>query len=237
MPHEQLDLQQVAAYLHLDARDVEKMASRQQIPARKVGGSFLFIKSDIDHWVETQMHTLGPDRMAKIGKGVSAHHGFEHEELILPLIPPSGIVVPLAAKTREAVLRGLVEVAENCGRVYSRDDLLNEIRKREELCSTSMIPNVAIPHPRHPVPYDISESFIIAGLTSSGVPFAAEDGSLTRLFFLICCKEDRTHLHVLARLACMLHDSRVVQELLHAETEEEMRNLLHHREQQVLGEE
>ena len=40
------------------------------------------------------------------------------------------------------------------------------------------------------------------------------DGSLTRLFFLICCKDESTHLHVLARLATMLHDQADVEDLI-----------------------
>ena len=77
-----------------------------------------------------------------------------------------------------------------------------------------MAPGVAIPHPRHPLPYDIVRSFAVVGLTFSGVPYGAEDGTLTRLFFLICCKDDRTHLHVLARLGGMLSEQSSIDALI-----------------------
>ena len=234
MPHEQMNAQQVAAYLHMDLREVLKLASRGQIPCRKSGSDFVFYKGQVDHWVEAQMHTLGADRLAKIEKGVSAHHGFEHEELVVPLIPADGIAAPLEARTRDATIRALVDLADAGGLVYNKADLVQEINQREELCSTALIPGVALPHPRHPLPYDIDASFVVVGLTGAGIPFGAEDGSLTRLFFLICCKDERTHLHVLARLALMLHDAQTVENLLRAESGEQLRDALARRERAIV---
>jgi len=235
MPREQMTSQQVAAYLRMDLREVEKLAARGHIPCRKVGGAFVFLKGEVDHWVEQQMPELGPDRLTKIEKGVSAHHGFDHRELVCPLIPEKGLAVPLEARTRESVIRSLVDLADEAGLVCVREELLEGIRRREDLCSTSILPGVAIPHPRHPVPYDIAASFVVVGLTPNGIPFGAEDGSLTRLFFLICCKDERTHLHVLARLALMLHDQATVDALLAAASPEELRTILRQREDAVLG--
>ncbi|MCY2932403.1 MAG: PTS sugar transporter subunit IIA [Planctomycetota bacterium] len=235
MPHEQMDEQQVAAYLHMDLRDLRKLASRGQIPCRKVAGAFRFAKGEVDHWVEAQMHELGPERLAGITRGVSNHHGIDHEELLVcPLVPPHGLAVPLEARTRQSVLRGLIEVAERDSLVYNRPELLEEVQKREELCSTALAPGLALPHPRHPLPYDISESFVVVGVTSSGIAFGAEDGSLTRLFFLICCKDERTHLHVLARLALMLHEPEAIAELIAAGSGQELRELLALREEAAL---
>jgi len=73
------------------------------------------------------------------------------------------------------------------------------------------------------LPYDITASFVVAGLTSSGVPFGTGQGGLTRLFFLICCKDDRTHLHVLTRLGRMLHDGAHVEALLACGNVEDLR--------------
>jgi len=237
MPHEQMDVQQVADYLHLDSRGVVKLASRGQIPCRKVGGKFVFTKGEVDHWVEASMHQLGGDRLAKIEKGVSRHHGFDHEEmLVCPLIPPAphGVAVPLFAKTREAAIRSLVDLAEQADLVNGKDELTDEIRKREDLCSTALMPDVALPHPRHPLPYGIAASFVVVGLTASGIPFGAPDGKLTRLFFLICCKDDRTHLHVLARLARILDNPQAVGRMLSAGSGDELRAMLEEREKAVL---
>ncbi|MFP4141360.1 MAG: PTS sugar transporter subunit IIA [Planctomycetota bacterium] len=235
MPHEPMDDRQVAAYLHMDQREVHKLASRGKLPCRRVGGRFIFTKSEIDHWAFERMGGMKHDELARLERGVSLHHGFDHQRLIVnELIPTDGLAVPLGAKTRESVLRGLLDVAEMNEMVYVRDELLAEIKDRETLCSTAIAPGVALPHPRHPLPYDIAESFVVVGLTPGGIPFGAEDGGLTRLFFLICCKDDRTHLHVLARLARMLSDNDALESFLQAETPDELGRLLLLREQACL---
>lgn len=236
MPHEAMNEQQVAAYVHLDVREVVKLASRGQIPCRKVGGKFQFHRGDVDHWVEIQMHRLDKDRLAGIERGVIAHHGIEEDRrLLTSLVGAHGIAVPLAARTRGAVLRALLDLAEADDLVHARQELADEIAQREELCTTALIPGVAIPHPRHPLPYDIAASFVVVGLTPSGIPYGAADGTLTRLFFLVCCKDDRTHLHVLSRLAQVLHDEATVEELLAAETDDELRESLERCERRIDG--
>ncbi|MCE5279818.1 MAG: PTS sugar transporter subunit IIA [Planctomycetaceae bacterium] len=234
MPREQMTDKQVSAYLQMDLREVQKLASRGVIPCRKSGQRLVFVKGEIDHWVEQRLHEMDRRRLRDIGRGVSAHHGFDHETLLAaPMIPIGGIAVPMHARTRESVLRHLVGLAGEL--IYNADHVLAEIRAREEICSTAMIPGVALPHPRHPLEYDIAESFVTVGLTHSGVPFGAVDGSLTRLYFLICCKDERTHLHVLARLSAMLHDGKFVQDLLECPDSDTMRAMLLEREEVVLS--
>jgi len=119
--------------------------------------------------------------------------------------------------------------------VYAADELLAEVKLREELCTTAIGPGFAVPHPRHPLPYDIASSFVVVGLTASGIPFGAMDGSLTRLFFLICAKDDRTHLHVLARLGQMLHDEASAAKIFEAQSEDELQRVFANLEQHALA--
>ena len=107
------------------------------------------------------------------------------------------------------------------------------LRQREELCSTALVPGVAMPHPRHPLPWDIAASFVVVGAAPRGIPYGAADGSLTRLFFLICCKDESTHLHVLARLGLILHGGTVIDDLISAEDPEQLSQMLLQREQAV----
>ena len=238
MPFEQMDEQRVASYLQMDLREVRKLSSRGQMPCRKVGGRFVYMKADLDHWIEQQMPELDRKRLADIEKGVSEHHGYDsHERMhLVELVPNGGVAVPLGSRTREATIRALVHLADEAGMVYAKEELTDAIRQREQVCTTALAPGVALPHPRHPLPYDIAQSFVVVGLTSSGIPFGAEDGSLTRLFFLICCKDESTHLHVLARLARMLHDQGDVDTLLACEDADALREKLIGIEKAALGE-
>jgi mannitol/fructose-specific phosphotransferase system IIA component (Ntr-type) len=67
----------------------------------------------------------------------------------------------------------------------------------------------------------------------AGIGFGSARGELTRLFFLICCHDDRQHLRVLARLMRIL-DGDAVPRLCDAETREDMLQILVDRETRVL---
>jgi excisionase family DNA binding protein len=237
MPHEQMTEQQLAEYLRLDLRQILKWAARGQIPCRKVGDEkFLFRRSDVDHWVWQRMHDFDRDDREGIERGVSEHQGCDPDQpIVCPLIPEAGCRVPLDARTRQSAIDTLLDIAETCDLLYNRQELREELRGREQLCSTALLPRIAFPHPRHPLPYDIAESFIVVGLTPTGIPFGAEDGSLTRLFFLVCCKDERTHLHVLARLVRMLDQPQAIELFLSADDGEHLCERLAHREMEVLN--
>src|ERR1700722_4159531 len=56
-----MDVEQLAAYLRRDAREVGKLANRGRLPGHKVGGEWRFARAEINHWLESQIHGL-PDR-------------------------------------------------------------------------------------------------------------------------------------------------------------------------------
>ena len=141
----------------------------------------------------------------------------EQEPLISALLSEATIAVPLPASTRSSVLKELVNQAENTWQVYDPEAILEAIRQREEMGSTALDSGVAIPHPRRPLPGALGESVMAYGKTASGIPFGAPGGGLTDIFFLVCCRDDRTHLKVLARLSRLLLRPGFVEALRSAE--------------------
>src|SRR5262249_22719565 len=131
------------------------------------------------------------------------------------------MAVPLPASTRASVLGELVKLAERSWQIYDREAVLNAIRQREELSSTALASGVAIPHPRRPLPMALGESLLAYGRTASGIPFGAAHGNLTDIFFLVCCRDDKTHLRTLARLSRLLLRPGFLDDLRGAETAEQ----------------
>ncbi len=60
------------------------------------------------------------------------------------------------------------------------------------------------PHPRNPLPDALGDSLIAYGRTFSGIPFGAPRRQLSDIFFLVTCREAKTHLAVLARLGRLI---------------------------------
>jgi len=204
MAHDMMNVDQLASYLQRDAREVQKWASRGYLPTHKVSGEYRFHPAEINHWLETQMHAYTEEELTNLEQGAAGRGGSDQQPLLTTMLSEATIAVPLPSSTKASVLRELVKVAEQSWQVYDADAVLEAIRQREELGTTALESGVAIPHPRRPLPNALGESVIAFGRTSAPIPFGAPRGGLTDLFFLVCCRDDRTHLRVLARLSRLL---------------------------------
>ncbi|MDP2751555.1 MAG: helix-turn-helix domain-containing protein [Rhodocyclaceae bacterium] len=49
-----LTITEVAAYLKVAERTTYRLAAAKKIPAFKVGGTWRFVRSDIDQWIKNQ---------------------------------------------------------------------------------------------------------------------------------------------------------------------------------------
>ena len=228
-----MGLEELASYLQRDLREVTKMASRGYLPGHKVGGQWRFARAEINHWIETQMHAYTEQQLTALETG--GDRSADQEPLIGTLLSEASVAVPLAASTRSSVLRELVRLAEQSWQVYDPDAVLEAIKQREELGSTALASGVAIPHPRRPLPKALGDAVIAYGRTASGIPFGAPDRELTDIFFLVCCRDDRTHLRVLARLSRLMLRPAFVDELRATETAAETWQLINAVEAELLG--
>jgi PTS system nitrogen regulatory IIA component len=156
--------------------------------------------------------------------------------LVSALLAEATMAVPLRASTRSSVLRELVNLAEQSWQVYDPAAILEAIRQREEMASTALPSGVAIPHPRRPLPAALGEAVMAYGRTASGIPFGAAHGGLTDIYFLVACRDDRTHLSVLARLSRLLLRPAFLDELRAAETPAETWELIAAAENDLVAE-
>jgi PTS system nitrogen regulatory IIA component len=202
MGSDMMDLTQLASYLQRDVREVSKMASRGYLPGHKIGGEWRFARAEINQWIETHLHGYSEQQLTALE--TAGDRSAEQEPLVSALLSLPSMAVPLDARTRDSVLRELVRLAEQSWQVYDPDAILEAIRAREELASTALESGVAIPHPRRPLAKALGEAVLAYGRTASGIPFSEPSGHLTDVFFLVCCRDERTHLQVLARLSRLL---------------------------------
>jgi PTS system nitrogen regulatory IIA component len=202
MSNEMMDLEQLAVYLQRDVREVSKLASRGHLPGQKVSGQWRFARAEINHWLETQLPGFTDQQLT----AMEASHApdDDQEPLVSTLLSQACMAVPLAAGTKASVLRELVRLAEQSWQVYDPAGLLDALRLREDMGTTALPSGVAIPHPRRSLPSVLGESLIAYGRTASGIPFGAAHGALTDIFFLVCCRDEKSHMRILARLSRLL---------------------------------
>ncbi|MEI7730326.1 MAG: PTS sugar transporter subunit IIA [Verrucomicrobiota bacterium] len=218
------NLEEVAQYLHLTHTDVETLVKRQEIPFEKRGDRLVFRKQEIETWASQRILGFEARRLADYHqKSTHATRDLFASGAILPLMIKQEHIAPaLAAKTRASVLRELVHLAQSTGLVMDERELLTSLEEREALCSTALPGGLAVPHPRHYQHYLFETSFMVVGRTLQGIFFGAPDNQPTDLFFLICCQDERFHLHSLARLCLVAQKTELLTQLRDAPDAEAM---------------
>tara|TARA_R110002072_G_scaffold99008_1_gene217914 strand:+ start:4692 stop:5408 length:717 start_codon:yes stop_codon:yes gene_type:complete len=216
MSHEVFSLEELARHLGRDRREIEKLVTRGRIPGRKVGDAWQFHSVEITRWLEQEMREYSSAELRTLE--ISQQSEDVCTQLpVSSMLHPETVAVPLQARTKRSVLEALLEVAGGTWQIWSPSDILTAIQQREELMPTAYAGGVAIPHPRNPLPDAHGESIIAFGRTMSGIPFGAPHGGLTDLFFLVLCKDSKSHLQVLARLGRMLQLPELTEQLRETE--------------------
>ena len=215
MSYQILDLDAVAEYLHLTPEDVARRVKNNEIPHEKRGNRVVFSKDEIDLWASQRVLRMSEKRLEayheKTTRGTREIHP---QQAILPeMIQPGYIDPAMWSKTKSSVLHRLVVLAETTGKLNNPSALLESLEAREAQGSTGMPGGFALPHPRMHDPYLFEGSFIVLGRTIQEIHFGAPDDQPTTLFFLICCQDDRLHLHTLARLSLIALNTDIMDQL------------------------
>ncbi len=238
MSYQVLSLDAVAEYLHLTPEDVAQRVKRNEIPHEKRGRRIVFDKDQIDLWASQRLLSLPGQRLTEYHKKTTrgTREILPHQTLLPEMMEPGFIAPALPAKTKSSVLRELVALAGATGRLNNPGDLLASLEAREALCSTGMPGGFAIPHPRVPDPYLFESSFIVLGRTVQEIFFGSPDGQPTSLFFLVCCQDDRLHLHTLARICLMARKTAILDQLRQSPDASSMHTCLLAAEEEALAE-
>jgi nitrogen PTS system EIIA component len=236
VPFRVFNLAEAAEYLHLAEGAVEELARRGEIPCERQGGRLVFRHNAIDEWASRRVLGFNDERLSDFHRRSTAkYHDLSSESAIIPaLLKPEWIEPRLTCRSKSSVLRQMVELADRTELLCYSEELLESLVEREKLCTTALAGGLALLHPRNHEPYMFEDSFVVLGKTVGQVPFGSPDRSTTDIFFLICCQDDRIHLHVLARLCMMCHQTSLLLEMRETNDPQELHRILIAGEQQVI---
>jgi nitrogen PTS system EIIA component len=206
MPPTDFDVDTLSRYLHISPAQVTKMAERSSVPGRKIAGQWRFSKGEIHHWLEERIGAAGDADLRQV-EGLLDRAAEEREPgtvKISELLPLEAIAIPLAARTRNSVIKSMVELAAKTGHVWDPAEMADAVEAREKLHPTALDNGVALLHPRRPLAQILAEPLLALGRTSAGIPFGSANGQMTDIFFLICSIDDSQHLRTLARLSRLI---------------------------------
>lgn len=135
----------------------------------------------------------------------------------------------LESKSKDEVLEELTDLLEKTGKVTDREEFLMVIREREELGSTGIGYNIAIPHARSTGIKGLTGAF---GISKEGIDFDALDKEPVYLFFVLAAPKNATgdYLKALATISRLLRNRKSRQALMKAGTVEEIVKIIKRQE-------
>lgn len=223
MAEEDFDALSLAAYLHLTPDQVRRMADRDRLPGRRVGGKWRFSRPEIHQWFEEKIGLSDEQELTAVEKVLDRHNNLDPDDSfqIPELMAIENVYIPLLARTKKSVIQKICELTAETGKLWDAEKMGEAILSREELHPTALGNGVALLHPRRPMSSIIGEPFLALGVTSSGIPFGGPRGCLTDIYFLIGSTTESVHLRVLARLSRLIQQVNLLDNVRAAGTPEE----------------
>jgi PTS system nitrogen regulatory IIA component len=207
-----LTIEEVAKYLRVSERTVYDWAQKGDIPSGKIGTVWRFKKSDIETWVNDR---LSGNRMAPQTTSVP----------VGTIISTSRILF-LDYSAKRDVLLALSDNLAGAPQVKNRQELTQEILRREELMSTAIGRGIAIPHIRLS---SVTDLVVSVGISRTDITdFQTLDDEPVRLVFMIAAayNQHAYYLQTLSFFSARLKNRGLRDALLGAKTEEEVFNFL-----------
>ena len=143
---------------------------------------------------------------------------------IIDLLSTGLIKVPLTSESKPAVIRELVQILKDAGKIVDFERALQDIIKREEMGSTGLELGIAVPHAKS----DTVKTLTLAiGISPQGIDFQSLDGKPARLFFLMLAPPNQSgpHIEALAEIARMAKSRAFLDTLMNARTSKDVMDL------------
>jgi len=140
-------------------------------------------------------------------------------------LSPDQVIAGLESRTRSEVLAELIRPLIRKYSFLNEQEVHQALISRENLGTTGIGEGVAIPHGKL---RDLDDILLTAGLSRSGVDFAALDHKPVHIFFLVLAPEKSAgkHLKILAFISRLLQDPDFKSSFLHAGSREELWKLI-----------
>ncbi|HQB07646.1 MAG TPA: PTS sugar transporter subunit IIA [Rectinema sp.] len=141
------------------------------------------------------------------------------------ILKPELISLDLKGRNKEEIIRELVDLASNSGKVLDKEETIQSVLEREYRMSTGMKHGIAIPHGKTTA---VHELVACVGISKEEVDFDALDRKGCRIFIMTISPIDKTgpHLQFLAEVGMLFRSEEKRQALLEAKTKEEVVSIL-----------
>lgn len=148
---------------------------------------------------------------------------------IADALDESCVKLDLGSRRKPELVRELVDVLAQAGKIADADTVTREVLEREALTTTGIGGGIAIPHC---LSSSANRTVLAVGRRASGAKFDSVDKRPVYLFFLMVGPPGahNEHLRLLSRLARYLHDPGLKKALLDARSPADVVEIFRERE-------
>ena len=152
-------LEELAKFLNRPEKEIQKLAEKEVLKGRKIQGKWVFALADVALWMEQEMTEFEVEKTEQLEQAIIQSAVEAEEEISLVSILDPGQSIFLFCKTKASVIRKMAELAENNGKLWDVDSMIEALRAREDMASTALENGVAIMHPRRPRLISLRKTF------------------------------------------------------------------------------
>ena len=215
-----MTLAEIAKYLKVSEKTITRMLHSGSIPGTKVASQWRFVRAAVDDWLNSRMQQLPRKALLNVIK--TSDHIIPLKELI----STKRIILSIDAGTKASVLKQLIAPLIDSGTIADPDQYLQHLMAREDVVSTAIAPDIAIPHVREPEKFHVSEPCIVLGVCKEGTEFDSLDGRKTYVFAMPCTNAESNHLQLMAKISMLFRTPGTIEGIKSAETKEDIMQLL-----------
>lgn len=134
---------------------------------------------------------------------------------ISEILDKNSIILNSEISNKEEIIEKLVELAARTNNITNTSKVLNEVLARENVMSTGIGNNIAIPHTKSE---DVKKLTAAMMTFEKPVNFESLDGKKISVAFLILSNSDELgmHIKVLSKISRILHNKSFLDDLLKA---------------------
>ncbi len=224
----QLNIEDVAKLLGISEKNLFHLIAEKKFPAHKINDQYRFVRSEILEWATVNKKSFNPELIQETKEKGVLQPSLEKS------LEAGGIVYRLQGRDRESIIRSLVQSLP----LPPEEDqsfVFELILAREMLGLTGIGDGVAIPHPRSPLIFNLSQPTIMLSFLEQPITFGATDEEPVFAMFCILSLTARGHIHMTSRLAYALQDSKFREAIQQQECRETILSELNRVERSLLS--
>ena len=204
-----LEIKDVADLLNIPQSTVEAWVSQEQIPHYRIGDSCRFSRMEIEDWVLKNSDRTSPyNPQPQQGAAQYSLYRAIHNGAVLHQVP---------GDDKYTVIRNAMAlIAKDFA--LDADVLIDLIIDRERLEATGIGQGIGLPHTRDSFIHAPCDRVVVAFPETPIVDYGALDGKAVHTLFFLFARNDKQHLHLLAKIAHFSNDEASKNQLLNQPT-------------------